>query len=302
MIDIRAVRHALLVSEHRSIRRAAVQLGLRSSVVSRRLRSLEDRLGVALFERSHAGAQPTTAGEQFLDRARRALAELEDAASSAVSVRSGKAGALGIAFYPSIVSGRLRRILEEHRARFPDVEFRFREGVSTDQLVALRRQLIDVAFLAEVDEAPGAQSEHLWSEPIHVAMPQYHGLAALDGLRWADLRDEPFVVRAYDSGPVIYAWLAGKLHPGGVAPNIQQHDVSRECLLGLVGAGYGLTVVAESATVLVVPGVIYRPVREENATLSVRMAWLDGNENPALGRFLSHARRVARRFKPQQSP
>ncbi len=119
-------------------------------------------------------------------------------------------------------------------------------------------------------------------------------MAASATLTWAELRGEMFVVRAYGSGPVIYAWLAGKLDPGGFAPNIHQHDISRECLLGLVSAGYGLTVVAESATALVVPGVVYRPVTDADATMSVRMAWLNENENPALGRFLSHARRVAR--------
>ncbi len=40
MIDIQSVRHALLVSEHLSIRRAAAELGLRPSAVSRRLQSL----------------------------------------------------------------------------------------------------------------------------------------------------------------------------------------------------------------------------------------------------------------------
>jgi len=294
MIDIQAVRHALLVSEHLSIRRAAAELGLRPSAVSRRLHSLEEGLGVALFERSSAGARPTLAGRRFLDRARGALAELEEAAHSATSVQKGNAGALGIAFYPSLASGHLHRILDEHRTRFPDLDISFREGASADQLTALRHHQVDVAFLIEVADAPGAASEHLWDERIYIAAPERHLIAAMGTLTWAEVRDEAFVVRAYSSGPVIYAWLSGKLHPGGFAPNIHQHDVSRECLLGLVSAGYGLTVVAESATALVVPGVVYRPVSDEDATMSVRVAWLNENENPALGRFLSHARRVAR--------
>ena len=294
MIDIQAVRHALLVSEHLSIRRAAAELGLRPSAVSRRLQSLEEGLGVALFERSSAGAQPTFAGRRFLDRARWALAELEEAASGATSVRTGQAGALGIAFYPSLASGRLHRLLNEHRARFPDLDFTFREGASADQLAALRHRQVDIAFLIEVSNAPGAASEHLWDERVYIAAPEHHSLAGLVTLTWAELRNEVFVVRAYSSGPVIYAWLAGKLDPGGFAPKIHQHDISRECLLGLVSAGYGLTVVAESATALVIPNVVYRPISDEDAMMSVRMAWLSENENPALGRFLSHARRVAR--------
>lgn len=101
-------------------------------------------------------------------------------------------------------------------------------------------------------------------------------------------------MRAYGSGPVIYAWLAGKLNPGGYAPKIRQHAICRENLLGLVSAGFALTVVAHSATALTIPGVVYRPVADDDASVSVRMTWLDDNANPALGPFLSHARRVVR--------
>ena len=295
MLDLLSLRYALLVSEHLSIRRAAAHLNLQPSAVSRRLLSLEEQIGVPLFERTSAGAKPTITGKRFLDRARWALSDLEAAALSATSVPEGSAGALGISFFPSLASGHLHRLLHEHRTRFPDLEFLFREGASADQLTALRRQQIDVAFLADIADVPGAVSEHLWDERIYVAAPERHSVAALTAVTWAALRDEAFVVRAYGCGPVIYAWLAGKLHPGGLAPDIRQHNISRECLLGLVSAGYGLTVVAESATALVVPGVVYRPISDENATMSVRMAWLPGNENAVLGQFLSHARRVARR-------
>jgi len=150
MIDIQSVRQAIIVSGHLSIRRAAAELGLRPSAVSRRLQSLEEELGVALFERNSAGSRLTVAGVRFLDRARSALAELDEAARSATSVQKGKAGALGIAFYPSLASGHLHRILDEHRTRFPDLDFTFREAASADQLTALRHHQVDVAFLIEV--------------------------------------------------------------------------------------------------------------------------------------------------------
>lgn len=294
MPDLTSIRYALSISEHLSIRRAAAQLGLCPSALSRRLQSLEEQVGASLFERNTTGAQLTVAGREFLDRARWALAELDEAARSASGAQNGRVGTLGIAFYPSLASGHLHRILDEHRTRFPDLDFKFREGASADQLTALRRQKVDVAFLADIAEVPEGCSEHLWDERIYVAAPAHHRMAAIEAVTWAALRHEAFVVRAYGCGPVIYAWLAGRLRPGGSPPNIQQHDLSRDCLLGLVSAGYGLTVVAESATALVIPGVVYRPVSDENATMSVRMAWLPGNENPALGRFLSHARRVVR--------
>lgn len=294
LLDFQWVTSALLVAEHLSIRRAAEQVGLRPSAVSRRVRALEEQLGVTLFERHSAGVRTTLAGRRFLDRARWAMAELDYAGRDATRVEHGEAGALGVAFYPSLASGRLHDLLGSYRARFPELALSFLEGASMDQLVALRQHRVDVAFLTAVEDAPGAESEHLWDERIYVALPESHELAVRDALTWAELRDQAFVVRAYGSGPVIYAWLAGKLHPGGYAPNICQHAVCRESLLGLVGAGFALTVVSEAATGVAVPGVVYRPVLDGDASVSVRMAWLPDNENPALGRFLSHARRVAR--------
>lgn len=172
--------------------------------------------------------------------------------------------------------------------------FAFSEAAPADQLIALRQHRIDVAFLSAASEATGAESEPLWEERISVALPEKHPLAARETLTWAQIRSEAFIVRAYESGPVIYAWLAGKLHPEGFAPNIRQHDVCRESLLGLVGAGYGLTVVSGSATAMMIPGVTFRPITDDDAVVTIRMAWMKDNENPALGRFLSHARRVSR--------
>jgi len=294
MLDLQSVSHALLVAEHLSIRRVADQLGLRPSAVSRRVRALEEQLNVTLFERHSAGVRTTLAGRRFLDRARWAMAELDLAGLDARSVERSEAGALGIAFYPSLVSGWLHDLLGAYRVCFPELVLSFVEGTSMDQLVALHQHQVDVAFLTAVDHAPGADSEHLWDERIYVALPEAHPLTSSDAVTWAELRDEEFVVRAYGSGPVIYAWLAGKLNPGGYAPKIRQHAICRENLLGLVSAGFALTVVAHSATALTIPGVVYRPVADDDASVSVRMTWLDDNANPALGPFLSHARRVVR--------
>ena len=203
MLDLLSLRHALVVAEHMSICRAAAHLGLQPSAISRRLQTLEQQLGTSLFERNSAGAQMTPAGRRFLRRARWALADLDDAARAAAGVQTGRTGTLGVSFYPSLASGLLHRILDEHRARFPDLEVWFREGASADQLTALRRHQVDVAFLMDAPDFDGGASEHLWDERIYVASPAGHRVAASETVTWATLRNETFVVRAYGCGPVI---------------------------------------------------------------------------------------------------
>ncbi len=57
------LRIALAVATAGSLSGAGRSLGLSHATVFRRLRDIEDRLGVRLFERSRTGYAPTTAGE-----------------------------------------------------------------------------------------------------------------------------------------------------------------------------------------------------------------------------------------------
>ena len=85
----------------------------------------------------------------------------------------------------------------------------------------------------------------------------------------------------------IFNLTIGKLAIGGCQPNVAQHVIGREGLLNLVGAGFGVTLVAESATAVRYPGVVYRPIAEDDARIAVSAAWLPENSNPAARRFIS---------------
>src|SRR2546429_3483296 len=91
-LTLMSVIQALLVGEYLSFRRAATVLGVRQSAVSRRVRELEDELGVSLFERHHAGVRVTNAGARFLQEARTALVQLDYAVKTAAAAGSGTVG------------------------------------------------------------------------------------------------------------------------------------------------------------------------------------------------------------------
>jgi DNA-binding transcriptional regulator YhcF (GntR family) len=108
-----SVSQALLVGEHLSFRRVATILGVRQSAVSRRVRELEDELGVSLFERHHAGVRVTNAGVRFLQEARAALLQLDHAVKTATTAGSGKIGRLSIGILSSIGTGYLRELIQK---------------------------------------------------------------------------------------------------------------------------------------------------------------------------------------------
>jgi DNA-binding transcriptional LysR family regulator len=78
-MELRQLRYVDAVAAHRHFTRAAAAVPVAQPALSHQVRLLESELGVELFERSRRGVRLTEAGEIFLLRARRALAELDAA-------------------------------------------------------------------------------------------------------------------------------------------------------------------------------------------------------------------------------
>src|SRR5881392_1772329 len=76
-MDIKQLKALVTVAEVGSVTRAATVLHLVQPAVTRQIRTLEEELGVPLFERTRQGMRPTEAGAAVVERARRALHELE---------------------------------------------------------------------------------------------------------------------------------------------------------------------------------------------------------------------------------
>ena len=80
------------IAELGSFTAAADKAGVTQPAVSLQIKLLEQRLGVRLIERVGRRAQPTAAGLEFLDYARRIMRELADAEEAMAPHRNGESG------------------------------------------------------------------------------------------------------------------------------------------------------------------------------------------------------------------
>lgn len=287
-IELKHLRYANAAARHGSFRKAADTLGLKQSNLSRGIRHLEERLGYQLFERSNGGVQPTPAGRDFLQGARRILDDLQTVVGAANAVARGTAGQLRVGFYTSLSAGNLRSTLFEYSRRFPQVRISAIEDVRSRLLADLRSGSIDTAIVTGEPDTEVGRSMALWSERMLIALPETHPLVAKDVLTWADLKRERFVLSMRDPGPEIEAILIAKLVTPGEVLDIDHHDVNAESLKSLVSAGRGITVVCESCMGSVPPGMVFREARDGSGATRVGFCayWMPGNDNPALRNFV----------------
>ncbi|MGF6227855.1 DNA-binding transcriptional LysR family regulator [Inquilinus ginsengisoli] len=293
--NLRSLRYLIAVAEHLSFRRAAEALGIRQSAVSRQIQKLEETIGVTLFDRHPGGLRLTHGGRSFIRDTRYILMLLDHAIDRADRNGRVETGLLTLGFFPSFVTGRLRAVLEQFRHRNPNVVLETMEGSPVDQLEWLRARRIDAGVLAGGYEAPDVERLPLWQEQIFVALPQDHRLIASETVEWRDLRREHWLVRTFESGAVVYNFLIGRIASDGHFPTTSLHLTSRDNILGLVGAGFGITIVPETLVELAYPGVAFRPIVGEGALLPISAAWLRSNDNPALRRFVRLLRSLAER-------
>ncbi|MFT3967408.1 MAG: LysR family transcriptional regulator [Sphingobium sp.] len=294
-IGLTHLRHVLLVSRHRSFRRAAATLGLRPSTVSRRIRYVELRLGVKLFERSNKGIQATPAGEALAFRLDHAIGEIDRLLADAIAAGRGTAGALSIGFCASLSAGNMRACTFDFAADHPDIHVSGKEWDRSALVEGVGAGAIDIAILWGNDSHEGMERRPFWSERIMVALPEGHGLAGREAIHWHELRDEHFLVMEHDPGPDVAALLIANLAAPGFRPSIEVQDISRENVLHAVSAGSHVTLALEASMGSPIPGVVLRELHGAQGPLRVEFAglWRRGNRNPALQTFL---RFVTRRY------
>jgi DNA-binding transcriptional LysR family regulator len=288
-VEVPHLRYVVAAADHSSFRRAAATLNVTQPTLSKRIRELEDKLGVLLFERSPGGAELTPIGEEFVVSARRVLAELEAMETRAKAGKRGDAGRLEIGFYTSLSTGALRDTVLTFASQHPDVEVNIIEGARASLIPLLDRGAIDIVVVLGEPNYTDYAHMSLWSERIMVAFPKDHPLAARDFVYWTDLKNECFLMSRRDPGPEIQDVLVNKLTSPGDRPLIKAVNANREDILSVVDGNRGITLTCESSTGNILPGVLFREVRDGIGPTRVGYVayWHRNNHNPALKQFLS---------------
>ena len=293
-MELRQLRYFLAIADEGNFSRAAERLRISQPPLSTQIKSLEEELGVTLFNRSNRGVSLTAAGAVFAEETRAVLARLEHAKSRTLQTDRGDVGLLSIGFVSIADYSILPPTLKSFRTHFPLVEVELHELTTDAQVRELRAGRLDLGIgLAPVDE-PDLEFEVVLHEELLLAIPTSHYAAKKVGA--VDLRTlakENFIIPPRELAPGLYDLILSHCRSFGFTPRITQHARQMQTVIGLVSSGMGIALVPSSLRNLKRTGVQYRQLLGKAPVIDLGILSVRGSDSPPRERFIETLRTAA---------
>ena len=290
-MDFTDFRYLSIAVETGNLSRAAESLGIKPSTISRRLARLEDEVGVTILERGVFGVRLTAAGREVMVQVRRALDSFDSVLQAGGRSGSGKTGHVRLGVRMPPVGQPLQSLLASWNEQNRDVGLTLHELNDNELYEGLAERTLDAALVTAHTLRRGANAVPIYREPVVAAVALDHPLARHDLLTWNLLREQTVLTQGWDDSHAARLFYASFL---GVGARFSAHPASKQSIMALVGAGFGVTLAVKSQSEVAFPGVVYRPIGEDDAWVLVELAWLPTSQEVAAGRFVAFLRDEAR--------
>ncbi len=244
-MDIDALRYFAAAAKEEHFGRAADVLSISQPALSRSIARLEEYYGIALFERDGRGIRITRSGRALLRRVERIIAELEDARREMHDLaEERRSRPIALGFFATLGVQVIPEVIKRFRETLPDAEFRLLQGPSPLLQQRLMSGEIDLCISAPRFSEVAIEWLPLWDEELVALMPSNHRLAANASLELIDLAHDPFV--ALKPGYGLRASVEDLCREAGYTPQIAFEGEEVATLRGLVGAGFGVSLVPKN--------------------------------------------------------
>lgn len=259
-LTLRQLRYFCAVARAGQVSLAAIEENVSQSTISNGVITIEQELGIRLFDRLAQGVALTPEGQDFLRHARHILESVRDAVESPRFKERSLRGTVRIAASYTLLGYFLPEQMARFRASYPDVEI---------EVADMNREAIEAAVLAgEVDLGVVILSNvvqlnrfrhavlirsrrQLWVAPNHA-------LARLRTPSLQDIAGHPYILLTADEGErsALEYWRRE-----GLEPRVTLRTRSLEAMRGLVGHGFGVTILSD---------LVYRPWSLEGRRIESR--------------------------------
>ncbi len=244
-MELRQLRYFKAIAEYGSFSEASLRLRVAQSALSRHTASLEQELGVTLFERLPRGVNLTDSGILLLDRAKDILERVQITRGEVMAKAALPSGEVVIGT-TSTTSRILYGPLAERFAKdYPNVHLKFVEGVPYLLLEGLDTDRIDLAVMVDPEASSNLEFAPLVTEQEYLVGPFRSDFSANQPIDITALAAFPLILLPRPAGSRV------KLDRLAREANIQldvKHEVANiDVVKDFITRGLGLGILPQSS-------------------------------------------------------
>ncbi|VWB87477.1 LysR family transcriptional regulator [Burkholderia lata] len=275
-IDLDSLQIFKAVVDFGGVTKAAAHLNRVQSNITTRVKNLEDRLGVALFQRQGGKLVPSAEGRLLLGYAERLL-RLSSEAETALRCGTPR-GTLRIGTLESTAAARLPPFLSRYHERYPDVHIELVTGTTTALISRVQRYDVEAAFISEPFHAAELETQVAFSEELVLIAPQ--NATQIKSARHL----QQCTVIAFATGCSYRRILEDWLTASEVVPERVLELASYHAIVACVAAGSGIAIVPRSVlkAVHAESQVKVLPLPPNVAKVRTHLVWTTGHHSVAL--------------------
>lgn len=249
------------------------------SGLSTQIAKLENELGFKLFERTSHRVSITDAGQEFIERTRVLLSNLNNMVLDCRAISESSRGVLKLGFFGEAAGELTHLIFSLFQNSNPDIRLMVTELSMINQVQALISGKVDAALIRLPVFDPRLEFDVMFDEPRVAVVPVNHEMANAPVLRMADIIEQPFAV-AGEGAPAEWAayWSLANESPCRVGAYVQSIP---ESLAAVAYSGAFDTYPLTATRLYTHPGVRYVPLADAPRSI-LAIATVAGNRSPAV--------------------
>jgi len=289
-VDFQQIKYFQKLAEVQNFSQAAIELSLSQPALSRSISRLEEEIGVPLFERKSRGVEINKYGEIFLQHVNQALSEMKQAKDKIQDLVDPYNGTVSLGFVFTHGLSFVPELCGQFHQIYPNVKFNFHQAAAMKIVELLEAHEIDVGICSLTKPIEHFHHYPILKEEVFLLVPKSHRLATAESVSLEELKDEEFVL--FDHDTAFRSFSENLFQEAGFVPKATYEAGEERTLTGLVGAGFGITLMhnipeIDQSKISIIP--ITQPTCERTTYMIWRK---EGFTAPVSERFITFVRKT----------
>lgn len=242
-MELRQLECFLMVSNLKSFTRAAERLYISQPAVTNAIRSLEDELGIQLFDRNQKQAFLTTEGQIFFKHVENIMSGVSKTIFEINELKNLNSGVLTLAITPISGMHPIPQLLKQFRIKYPNIQLSFIEKNVASVQKLLIEDKADLGIVIMGDNNLLLDYTLLGSQELVVCCSKDHYFHKKNSIELSELVNEPLILLTQNC--LLRKLIIKEFERLNTLPEIAFESNHIQTIKGLVACNAGLTILPQ---------------------------------------------------------